>query len=276
MFLRQHTPHPALRHFVRSIVIDNFQLDASCPRPVSPFPPQPEHRLYFYPYNKIICRNYADNTSCEMPHSIIVGPQLSRVDLTMGYNMLVVMVNFQPGGLHRLLRIPMHEILDLPLDASLILGKEIVDVTEQLTQATDHEKMITILEQFLLRKAKALKPILPFETVLEQMLASRQITNVDQLAKQACVSNRQLERQFKERTGLPPKVFTRLVRFSNAWVLREQKAHLSWSSIAHLCGYADQMHMIRDFKDFAGVSPRILQSELEKSHLRLQGIATAP
>ncbi len=273
MILRQYKPHPALQHFVRSIIIDNFCLDGNHPRPVCPFPPQPEHRLYFYPHSRIRCHNYANDSSLEMPHSILVGPQLSRVDLTMGYNMLVVMVNFQPGGMHRLLRIPMHEMLNIAVDASLILGKEIENITEQLAEVTDHAKMVAIIEQFLFQKMKALKPGLPFEKVLMQMLESKQLMNVDKLARQSCTSTRQLERQFKERTGIPPKVFVRLTRFSNAWILREKKADLTWLSIAHSCGYADQMHMIRDFKDFVGVSPGVLQTDLEKSHLRLQGIA---
>lgn len=70
---------------------------------------------------------------------------------------------------------------------------------------------------------------------------------------------------------MPPKMFLRLVRFSRAWIMREKSPAISWSKIAHTCNYSDQMHMIRDFKDFAGVTPGILQSDLEKSPLRLQG-----
>ena len=137
MIFRLFKPCPGLQHFVSRIVISRFQLDPNEPRPTTPFPPQAEHCLYFYPFNRTVCRNYADNSINSMPHSILVGPQLSRVDLTMGYDMLVVLVGFQPGGMHRLLRIPMNEILDMPIDSSMLLGREIDEVTEQLNEARD-------------------------------------------------------------------------------------------------------------------------------------------
>jgi len=205
-----------------------------------------------------------------MPHSILVGPQLSLVDLTMGYDMLVILVGFQPGGMHRLLRIPMNDLQNLPIDSTLLLGREIDEVTEQLNEAADLDQMVTVVEQYLLKKVKGLKSLLPVDQVLIQMSQQKDLVNVDQVAKQACVSVRQLERQFKERTGMPPKLFTRLVRFSRAWVLREKYKDISWLKIAHSCDYADQMHMIRDFKDFVGVTPTTLQASLEQSPLRLQ------
>lgn len=271
MIFRLFKPCPELKHFVSRIMISRFQLNPTQLVPTSPFPPQPEHCLYFYPYNRVICRHYASNSTDTVPHSILVGPQLSRVDLTMGHDMLVIMVGFQPGAMHRLLRIPMTEMLNLHLDATSILGREIEEVTEQLNEAPGIDNMVLIIEQYLLKKVKCLKAALPFETVLVQMLEQKKLLNVDELAKQACVSVRQLERQFKERTGIPPKLFIRLVRFSKAWIMREKNKDLSWLQIAHACDYADQMHMIRDFKDFVGVTPNILQSSLEQTSLRLQG-----
>lgn len=271
MIFRLFKPCPELKHFVSRIMISRFQLNPTQLGPTSPFPPQPEHCLYFYPYNRVICRHYASNSTDTVPHSILVGPQLSRVDLTMGHDMLVIMVGFQPGAMHRLLRIPMTEMLNLHLDATSILGREIEEVTEQLNEAPGIDNMVLIIEQYLLKKVKCLKAALPFETVLLQMLEQKKLVNVDELAKQACVSVRQLERQFKERTGIPPKLFIRLVRFSKAWIMREKNKDLSWLQIAHACDYADQMHMIRDFKDFVGVTPKILQFSLEQTSLRLQG-----
>jgi AraC-like DNA-binding protein len=270
MIFRLVKPRPELQHFVSRIMISHFQLDPNKPRPTTPFPPQAEHCLYFYPYNRTICHNYADNSVSSMPHSILVGPQRSRVDLTMGYDMLVILIGFQPGGMHRLLRIPMNELLDKPIDSAALLGREIDEVTEQLNAAPDVDKMVEVVEQYLLKKVKNLKSMLPVEEVLIQMLQQKSLVNVDQLARQACISVRQLERQFIERAGMSPKLFIRLVRFSRAWVMREKNRDTSWLQIAHACDYADQMHMIRDFKDFVGVTPKTLQTFLEQTSLRLQ------
>jgi AraC-like DNA-binding protein len=253
-------------------MVSCFQLDSTQRKPTYPFPPQPEHCLYFYPRDKVTIHNYSNESVQKVPLSILIGPQLSRYDLTIGYNMRVIMVGFQPGGMHRLLRIPMYEIVNAPTDPTLILGREIEDVAEQLSDASDSEKMVEIVQLYLLKKAEGLKRMLPIEEVLIRMLNDQNLMNVDQLAKQACVSTRQLERQLIERMGMPPKLFSRMVRFSKASIMRERKPDISWVKIAHACDYADQMHMIRDFKDLAGVTPRILQTDLERSDLRLQAL----
>lgn len=269
--ITHYIPHPGLRSFVSNITLIRYQLDASAPRITNPFPPQPQNCLFFYPFDSVNCYNYSKDIKSELPKSILVGPQLPRIDLTMGFNMLVIIVGFQPGGMHRLLRIPMQELLGQPFDATLILGKDIKEINEKLNDTKDYDKMICIIQNYLLAQAKKLKPGLPLELVLIEMKHSNNYLNVDQLAKRACIGVRQLERQFLERTGMSPKVFTRLVRFSKAWVMREKDANISWTKIAYACDYADQMHMIRDFKEFAGVTPGILQKDLEKSSLRLQG-----
>jgi len=52
--------------------------------------------------------------------------------------------------------------------------------------------------------------------------------------------------------------------------LRENFPALSWTSIAHECGYFDQMHFIRDFKQFAGMLPGIIEKELAHLPVRMQ------
>ena len=99
--------------------------------------------------------------------------------------MLVILVGFHPGGMHRLLRIPMNELLNMPIDSSLLLSREIEEVTEQLNAAPDVDKIVEVVEQYLLKKVKGLKSMLPVEEVLIQMLQQKNLVNVDQLAKQA-------------------------------------------------------------------------------------------
>jgi hypothetical protein len=87
-----YIPPSDLKAFVRRTMLVRYQLDSAQPRPINPFPPQPEHCLYFYPYDRVSYRNYADGSGGELTPSTVIGPQLSRVDLGMGYNMLVILV----------------------------------------------------------------------------------------------------------------------------------------------------------------------------------------
>lgn len=274
MELQHYKPIPELSDLVSRIMYVKYTLDPGNPRPVNPFPPQPEHTLYFYLGDSLRCRNYATGIESELPPSIVVGPQLNRVDLTMGINVFVVIVFFKVGGLFRLVGVPMREMMDNSFDSSLLLGKEIKDLTEQLMNTENYNQRIMMIQQFLVSKIKTLKAGLPMEQVMTNAFVKNELTDIDRLAAQACISTRQFERQCYERIGMAPKTFARVARFSKAWFMREMNPQISWLSIAHACDYADQMHMIRDFKEFAGVTPGSLQNDLLKSPLRLQADST--
>ena len=62
----------------------------------------------------------------------------------------------------------------------------------------------------------------------------------------------------------------RIIRFSKAYRMREMNESISWTAIAHLAGYFDQMHLIRDFKVFTGVLPTMVDKELSQTPSRLQ------
>ena len=261
----RYTPHFALQDFISELILIHRKLDqTTSAAPPYPFPPQPGNALYFFPYDQITCHSNTYQQITQLPQQTIVGPQLSRVDLCMGNHMLIIIVNFHPGSLHRLLRQPMHEMVDQHFDAALLLGPEIEQVSVQLRKESNFDQMIAVIETYLLKLVNRLKPLLPLDRVLRQMLGTKNMLRISQLAHQACVSNRQLERQFKERIGLSPILFSRLLRFENARILSEEQPQLTWLNVAAICGYADQMHMITAFKDFAGTTPELLKKDLEK------------
>jgi AraC-like DNA-binding protein len=59
-------------------------------------------------------------------------------------------------------------------------------------------------------------------------------------------------------TGVAPAMLSRLARFQRA--LRFRAAGLEWAAVAADAGFADQSHLIRDFRRFAGCSPTGLGS----------------
>ena len=108
------------------------------------------------------------------------------------------------------------------------------------------------------------------------MMLSARIVNtggrvsVDQLANDAGISSRQLERRFLREIGLGPKLLGRIIRFQQVFRAVEQ-CDAAWAAVAIECGYYDQAHLIRDFHQFARQTPAILfgrQSALTESFTR--------
>ena len=70
-----------------------------------------------------------------------------------------------------------------------------------------------------------------------------------------------------EYTGVSPIVFTRIARFESALRLKGSSSLESWTAIAHMLGYHDQMHMTRDFHVLAGDSPGRSIMQVEPEHI---------
>src|SRR5579863_1435615 len=203
MFTRHYQPCPGLADLVQKIVVVHYRFDSTIVPPTNPFPPHPGHTLYFYPYDQVTRFNPATGDVARVPRSIFVGPMVSLVDLTMGHNTLVIIILFQPGGMHRLLHISMDELYGAPVESDLLEGKDFTFIIEQIREAADYDRMNDIVQQYLLDKRAKLKIVLPLDEALRQVLRCGLVVTVDQLADLACVSPRQLERQFKERMGIP-------------------------------------------------------------------------
>ncbi|MBX9962491.1 MAG: helix-turn-helix domain-containing protein [Burkholderiales bacterium] len=76
---------------------------------------------------------------------------------------------------------------------------------------------------------------------------------VSELAHQAGVSERQLERLFVEAVGLPPKLYARVVRYQRVRAALARGAKPG-AALAQRFGYTDQSHLLRDLRSLAGFS----------------------
>jgi AraC-like DNA-binding protein len=260
-----YNPHPALRNHISHIMVVEANFDKAILK-FSPFPPTPQHAIHFYPRDAVITH---DRKNCpqKQSESIIVGPQVSQVNIAMGMHHIIVSVAFKPGGMYRLLKMPMYELYDESVDATLLLGREITEVNEQLQTAQTAIDMKNIVERYLMGKLHH-SALLPWEQALNAQLQGN--ISIEDAASLACLSLRQYERRVNDIMGYSPKVFSRLVRFSKAYRLKERQPQLSWTNIAHTCGYFDQMHLIRDFKQFTGALPGTLAKQITNAPALLQ------
>jgi hypothetical protein len=97
MFLQFYKPTPELSPHVQAMMVFRDQTLADTPV-LKPFPPATEQSLYFYPGNPIRNHVIIQGQETKIPFSTIVGPQTTRVNLSIQGDHLVLAVFFRPGG----------------------------------------------------------------------------------------------------------------------------------------------------------------------------------
>jgi AraC-like DNA-binding protein len=77
-------------------------------------------------------------------------------------------------------------------------------------------------------------------------------TSVSEIAERSGRSHRYLQRWFERHVGVPPRIYLRLLRFSNAF---DQLPKFDGSLARHAAdhGFADQSHMAREFRSMSGL-----------------------
>ncbi|MDQ2770889.1 MAG: hypothetical protein M3Y54_10350, partial [Bacteroidota bacterium] len=152
MVLRFQPPALPLRPFVQHYMLVHVRYDGLDPAlAVKPMPPAPQQCLYFYPRDAMSTFHYGQGRVIASPRSIVVGPQVSRVDLRFPPDHLMVCAAFWPGGLHRLLGVPVRELFDFSVESRVLLGPAITEVEDRLAETTDYAAMLAVVESYLLR-----------------------------------------------------------------------------------------------------------------------------
>jgi len=257
MICHEFLPDPKLRPFVQSYQLRHFVFPAGSIIPFKPYAPRPEQTLAFFPRGTERVEHVAKNTFLTRPRSAIIGQSSERTNRHLsGLEFCVLLVNFRPGVLYRMIKLPFFELTNTFVDAEDVLPKEIMRVNERLGSACSPGEMIAIVDKFLLEMtANISSDAHPIDEVTNQLIIHPEKSSVLALAESSCFSTRQFERLFKERTGLSPKLFARIARMTKAFSLKYNCPGLDWFSIAVQCNYYDYQHLARDFRDLAGVTP---------------------
>ncbi len=159
-------------------------------------------------------------------------------------------LKFTPLGAYRLLGLPMSELTNRIVDlADLDLG--LGSLADRLAVAADP---FEALDELLLERAEVgPEPAGEVAWVWRRLHDSGGNAAIGALAAEVGWSRRHLVNRFREQVGLPPKTVARVVRFEE--FLRRLAAGGVVAELAAACGYYDQAHMNRDFREFAGTTP---------------------
>jgi transcriptional regulator GlxA family with amidase domain len=115
---------------------------------------------------------------------------------------------------------------------------------------------LTLVENRLAQAAASARPDPRLEAGISLVLGTRGTVRVGAIAELVGLSPRHLSRLWRERVGVGPKLLGRLTRFQRVLRELEHARRPRWAALAHWHGYFDQAHLGRDFRAFAGISPR--------------------
>jgi AraC-like DNA-binding protein len=256
MHLKNYLPGMALKNYVRNYEIVHFNFGLETDIPLKPYAPRPETTLCFFPRDPDHVSNFDSSIQTKQPKTLICGQQTLMKMRRPGHDFLLIMVVFQPGVLHRLTSFPLHLLTDIYAPAELFLPGDIRLVNEKLTDCLTYREMIDVVELFLLKLVGNLKKeATGIDDAANKILQHSAFISIDWLAKESCLSLRQFERKFNERMGISPSRLIRITKFDRTVKIKNAHPERDWLSIALACGYYDYQHLVRDYKEFTGMTP---------------------
>ena len=189
-----------------------------------------------------------------------VGMMTQAIHVPLAAPLRTVAVRFRPGAAGMFLGVPLHVLTDL--DVAVTEFSALGDVrrlADQLWQpGRDDAGRLRLIEQHLLARLPSIEPADALVgTALAALDRSGGALRIETLVAQLGVSRQHLAAQFRTHVGLPPKLYARIQRFRRATETLRQPAPagVDWAQLALACGYFDQSHLIRDFREFADSTP---------------------
>ena len=260
-------PHPSLRAHVRGRYEGFFESEASFARRLEvPFPGV-VLIVNFGAAWGMVDRDHPTRPP-EKRDSFVAG-------LHDGYSLVestgvscCVQVNLTPLGARRLFGLPMHELANRTVALEDALGPAARPLAERLgelrrrarsawpAESSVWESRFALLDSFLAaRLARGLEPSSAVAFAWERLAEKAGLVEIGALAAELGWSRKRLIAEFRDDIGLPPKTLARIFRFHRAVERLAGAEGARFAELAHECGYYDQAHFNRDFREFAGSTP---------------------
>lgn len=172
-------------------------------------------------------------------------------------------IDFTPLGAYRFFGMPMRDLAarTVALDEAPAFGQGALDrLSGQLYEAPDWAARFALLDSFVRRRLAAARP--PSSEVAwawQTLVASGGGVRVGAIAAELGWSRRRLAARFAIEVGATPKAAGRILRFGKVrrsvdLGIRTDRC-VDWAGLAAESGFADQAHLIREFRAMAGVTP---------------------
>lgn len=215
----------------------------------------------------ILQRSYAggirESPQQMLPQSFLLGiitrPKTYSIDREYAH----LGVSLYPDAPARLFDIPCSDLTDRYQNLSRLLPeREYASILE----ADSIQESIARISRFF-RKRIDSDPGVPdarvIRNILKKSTAYRNAT-VRTLASAHGVSERSMERKFRDLVGISPKKYLQILRFEHSYKRLTNRDFETFSQLGYEVGFSDQSHFIRSFKKYSGMLPTTYLEETKR------------
>jgi AraC-like DNA-binding protein len=170
---------------------------------------------------------------------------------------------FEPAQAVAWTHVTASDLTDRIVELEDLWGPKACDLSTQLNEV-DEAGRIDRLESTLLARMDARRKsnrVLDVAGLAQWVLHRHGRTTVESVASTAGISRQYLTRVFRDDIGISPKRYCRLARFKAALGFAGRGTRVDWARAAIEMGYADQSHMIAEFREFSSLTPQQLAVE---------------
>lgn len=257
---KEFKPHPHLQPYIENYWLQVFNGEKNEESPTQKCLPLGMVQIIVHTHEQE-CLVHQNGQWRRLPDMFFVGLYKDAVSWKTVGSSVCFGINIKPENLVQFFNVPAAALYNEYTDVSNFLQSRINTLADQLMGHTNGGTLVAIAEAYLLNRLKDIQSERSYITEATKLIReSKGSISIQELCKSLYVCERQLQRTFKDALGASPKVYTRIIRFRNAYqYVRATKAsRLSWASLSYDFGYADQAHFIRDFKEFTGAVPSLV------------------
>ncbi|WP_257558047.1 AraC family transcriptional regulator [Sphingobium sp. CFD-2] len=189
------------------------------------------------------------------PRVTLLGPTSAAYAMVLAPGTEIVTTGLLPQGWMALVGAAAAELSDRIIDAAAIWGDWKIDqLCDRLVSAVGDTARVAVLESFLLQETRNLSDITLARTaMIDQWLERSAGLSLDLLCAELGVSSRQAGRLTLELYGASPKTLAMKYRALRAAAI--MTSHGEAGLERAMTPFADQSHLIRDFRRFVGWTP---------------------
>ena len=221
----EYLPHPALQSYIDAYWTVRISGEAK-------------------PWEHRVLPDCCTDIIFQQSESVLVGTMTTFKDTIQLPGSLSIGIRFKPGAISAFYTLNLNEVTNLAVPYQDKQLAEIIKRGKDLPRQLDY---------YFLDKLNIQHP--PIASVMQDIYAYKGQLSVADLISKHAMSERKLERLFKQHAGVSVKGMIKLVRFTNVLSAIQNKSTANLTHIAYDAGYYDQAHLCNEIKSYTGLTP---------------------